>query len=165
MRIMIARVLAAVLVLLSMAAFTLPAGAEGSGRSGYGISTQDVTALDFFDRYRNQATGQYLDDSWEYGLRALPNYNNDHQLWNVHRWADNTFEIRNVVTGRCLDDSFEYGFRTVPCYANTYQSWYVTQWADGTVTLENQQTRRVIDHSWDFGLRTFGRNNSAYQRW
>ncbi|MFF6826581.1 hypothetical protein [Streptomyces longwoodensis] len=41
----------------------------------------------------------------------------------LHRWADNTLELKNQATTRCIDDS-NLGFRTLGCNAGQFQSWF-----------------------------------------
>ncbi|MGW0748778.1 RICIN domain-containing protein [Streptomyces sp. NPDC002587] len=68
-------------------------------------------ALDSVQTFRNAATSACLHDS-ESGVRTCTCRGNDHQKWNVHRWADDTRELKNQATGLCLDDSFEHHLRT-----------------------------------------------------
>jgi hypothetical protein len=67
-------------------------------------------------------SGECLDDSDGYGLRAFSCNASRYQSWWVHRWNDGTIELKNQATGRCLDDS-SAGLRTYPCNALPYQSW------------------------------------------
>ncbi|MEE6262478.1 hypothetical protein [Plantactinospora sonchi] len=118
------------------------------------------------DRFRNQETGRMLDDSFEYGLRAIQDYGNPHQLWRVYRWDDGWSAIWNHATGRCLDDSWEYGLRTIGCHYGAHQLWYA-HYGPNTVgvTLQNAVTGRVVDDSFEYGLRSFGLNYGPWQQW
>jgi len=114
----------------------------------------------------NGATGLYLDDSDQFGLRAYPGNGGVYQKWYVTEWADNTRELRNQATGRCLDDSLESGLRTYPCNKSRYQSWYfyANDYSPGYVSLKNQQTGLVLDDS-SAGLRCIAYYGNSYQAW
>ncbi|GGP37884.1 RICIN domain-containing protein [Saccharothrix coeruleofusca] len=143
----------------TIAAIALVLGATAPAASAHAAEG------DFIDRYHNVATGRMLDDSFEHGLRVMPDYGNDHQAWHVHPWEDGAVEIRNVATDRCLDDSFEFGLRTHPCNQMAFQNWFGIVWEDKTVTLVNKVTGRAVDDSFEHGLRSFERNDGPWQRW
>ena len=113
--------------------------------------------------FKNQATGLWIDDSFEYGLRTF-NYNaSDFQKWNITDWNDQTHEMKNVATGRCIDDSVEFGLRAFPCNSTKFQSWYWQNWADGTTEFKNQATGRCMDNY--YNLRAVQCDTSTSQSW
>ncbi|MFF4578842.1 RICIN domain-containing protein [Streptomyces sp. NPDC001373] len=152
--------LACVLLAVGAAAHA-PAFAAGS-------EAARAAAADTVQTLRNEATSACLDDS-EYGVRTHACLGNDHQKWNVHRWADGTRELRNLKTGRCLTDHPVGQARPHPCDKAKDQSWIVHRYPDGAVELKNQQTGRCLDDSPAHHLRTFPcgthGQRSAYQTW
>ncbi|WP_221889770.1 RICIN domain-containing protein [Streptomyces sp. WAC06614] len=125
-------------------------------------------AADRIQTFRNAATSACLDDS-EYGVRTYTCLGNDHQRWNVHRWADGTRELRNVRTGRCLTDYPAGSVGPHACDKAKDQSWIVHRYPDGAVELKNQQTGLCLDDSPAHHLRTFPcgshADKSPYQTW
>jgi hypothetical protein len=104
----------------------------------------------------NLETVRCVDDSFEFGLRALECNGAPYQDWirlgNAAAW-------QNVATGRCLDDSPEFGLRPFDCNGLSYQEWY------GTSEQRNEATGRCLDDHVDFGLRAIECNGSDHQQW
>ncbi|MFD0264989.1 RICIN domain-containing protein [Streptomyces sp. NPDC127106] len=141
---------------LATATFTTEAGAV------------PTAAADTVQTLRNDATSACLDDS-EHGVRTYTCLGNDHQKWNVHRWADGTRELRNIKTGRCLTGGPAGQVTPYPCDKAKDQSWFVHRYPDGAVELRNQQTGLCLDDSPAHHLRTFAcgthSQKSPYQTW
>lgn len=87
---------------------------------------------------KNVNTGQCLDDSTAYGVRAFgcnkASYVNGYQKWQPFEWestasSDYLVQWYNVATSSCLDYSFQYGLRGFGCntssFNNGYQDWYM----------------------------------------
>lgn len=77
---------------------------------------------------RNLATGQCIDDSFAYGLRAISCNGLSYQVW---AWTNfnggyGRSPFQNQNTGRCMDDSFAYGLRHYDCNQSQYQTWVRT---------------------------------------
>ncbi|TDV56139.1 RICIN domain-containing protein [Actinophytocola oryzae] len=115
--------------------------------------------------FRNQATVQCVDESYDHGLRAFPCNGLGFQQWNVTVWSDATRELRNVATGRCVDHSFDYGLRAIPCNGLGFQRWIQTPMPNGGVMLQNQATHWCVDDSAQYGLRALSCNGLSFQTW
>jgi hypothetical protein len=113
--------------------------------------------------FKNQDTGLWLDDSFDFGLRTYQYNGSNFQKWQITDWADQTHEMRSVSTGRCIDDSVEYGLRAFDCNKSKYQSWYWHNWPDGTTEFKNQATGRCMDNY--FALRATQCDTSTSQSW
>ncbi|MBE1487105.1 RICIN domain-containing protein [Plantactinospora soyae] len=139
-----------------------PPGAARMTGDGVGVQAWD-------ERFQNFATARILDDSFQYGLRAIPeNYGNLHQLWALTAVTTDRVEIKNHATGRCLDDSFEYGLRPYGCNGQPFQRWTIWYWPDDPSkgwVLQNEATGRAVDDSFEYGLRAYGINYLAWQQW
>ncbi|MCF3179941.1 RICIN domain-containing protein [Streptomyces polychromogenes] len=154
--------------LLRSAALTCALLTAGPAPAAYATPAGAAPAADTIQTLRNDATSACLDDS-EYGVRTYTCLGNDHQKWNVHRWADGTRELRNTKTGRCLTDHPEGNVRPYACDKAKDQSWTVHRYPDGAVELKNQQTGLCLDDSPAHHLRTFPcgthSGKSPYQTW
>ena len=76
--------------------------------------------------FKNVVTAKCLDDSSEFGLRAVGCVSGDnHQEWDLSfPTGGNVAVLKNNNTGRCVDDSSEFGLRAVGCVAgDTHQQW------------------------------------------
>ncbi|WP_328929601.1 RICIN domain-containing protein [Streptomyces sp. NBC_00190] len=149
--------LTGILLAIGLAAATTTAGAA-----------VPAGALDSVQTFRNGATSVCLDDS-DAGVRTYTCLGNDHQKWNVHRWADGTRELRNLKTGRCLTDFPRGSVSVHPCDKDKDESWIVHRYPDGAVELKNQATGLCLDDSFEHHLRTFpcGTHSarSPFQTW
>jgi hypothetical protein len=157
-----------VAVLLLLGAGTAQAAASVHSTSTAGptaAAPNSVVAPLVTDTFRNQATGRCIDDSFQFGLRALICNGLGFQQWNVRVWPDNTQELKNVATGRCIDHSFDQGFRAFPCNGLGFQRWIVTPRPNGSIAFQNQATHRCMDDSFQFGLRAIPCNGSSFQGW
>jgi hypothetical protein len=113
---------------------------------------------------RNEQTGRCL-DHFEGNPITDTCHNQSSQLWWLHRWRDNTWELKHHNTGWCLDDSFEEGFRSYYCNRTRWQSWYIRTWRDGTKEYRNQATGRCLDDNWVDGLHVRPCNRLTWQSW
>ncbi|MDX6758718.1 RICIN domain-containing protein [Streptomyces sp. F8] len=154
--------------LRATAACVLLAAGLATATATHEADAAPTSALDSVQSFRNDATSACLDDS-EHGIRTYTCLGNDHQKWNVHRWADGTRELRNINTGRCLTGSPGGKVAPYPCDKAKDQSWIVHRYPDGAVELKNQQTGLCLDDSPSHHLRTFPcgthTQKSPYQTW
>ncbi|WP_406210442.1 ricin-type beta-trefoil lectin domain protein [Kitasatospora sp. NBC_01560] len=109
--------------------------------------------------YENKATGRCVDDSFEFGLRAIPCNGGVWQKWNVN--LESPKHMWNKATNRCLDDSLAFGLRVLPCNKVEWQEWSYR----GTTAPRNGSTHRCLDDSFAYGLRAFACNSGDWQAW
>jgi hypothetical protein len=151
-------------VFASLALLVAPAPASAAPSASGGAGTvSDVGPLAIF-HISNRVTGRCIDDSFEYGLRAIQCYNNAHQAWDTPNRAGGE-PFRNLATGRCIDDSFEYGFRTINCNGGSHQRWHIGRVVDPWRWYQNHVTGGCWDDSFEYGFRSYGCNGGPHQDW
>jgi hypothetical protein len=126
------------------------------------LPAPSASAQGQYYEYRNLATGRCLDDSREFGLRAVPCNGLSYQSWTGGR--DGSL-FQNLNTGRCIDSSFEHNLRVLPCNGLSYQKWYEYYDESGRRHFQNGATFGCLDDSIELRLRDFGCNSSTYQSW
>lgn len=101
---------------------------------------------DSVQTFRNLATGGCLDHNDNDGVRDYPCNGGPWQKWEVHRWGDNTRQLKNVATGKCLYYNILGGdtIRAGACNASTLSSWYIQYPRVGGIAFENQYERACL---------------------
>lgn len=131
--------------------------------SALGVAGAPTAQADTVTTWWSDYSFGCLTDSGVGTIVIQPCYGNGGQQWNVHPWADNTFEFKTTYYNWCLDDS-SLGLRPYPCNQSRFQSWYQIPDGYGHVALKNQATGNCLDDS-QYGLRMFACNGLFYQEW
>ncbi|MET1073028.1 MAG: hypothetical protein ABWY11_10325 [Umezawaea sp.] len=165
------RIARALQALALTAVFTASAaGTATAGVPDTPAMTPDVGVQSAPTEIPNFQTGMYLDDSFEYGLRAIEPNGGSYQKWWVTVWSDNTRELKNYVTGRCVEANDGGGvFAAKSCTKSRLQSWeFVANYYFEHYhyfAMENQQNGCALDHSGQYGLRCITYYGNGYQAW
>ncbi|WHT22585.1 hypothetical protein N8J89_16425 [Crossiella sp. CA-258035] len=116
--------------------------------------------------FKNQASGQCLDDSIEYGVRMHPCNGLNFQQWQVLSTGTGSpdHEFKNLATGRCIGT--EWGNDRVSggqCRVSGQSMWRTKRWNDGTFQLNNLWASKCLEHRGS--LHVAGCNSSREQSW
>ncbi|WP_394840986.1 RICIN domain-containing protein [Pendulispora brunnea] len=120
-------------------------------------------------RFINLATSQCMDSNSAGSAYTLGCNGGNYQIWNIHPWRDNTYEIKNIATGRCLathgGPNYDNDAYTAPCNKDDQlQSWYMNVYGNGTRRFSNQATGKCLDtHGGDLYTRPC--NDGDNERW
>ncbi|TQL66212.1 ricin-type beta-trefoil lectin protein [Nocardioides albertanoniae] len=118
--------------------------------------------------YRNEATGQCLEDVGGGEPRTSACVGVTTQQWNVKSWNDGTKRFQNAKTGECLHAQIGTGtgvifLRSLPCNDSEQQSWWVKRWSDGTIRFQNEAFDWCIQDPYVGGLAAC--DSSENQSW
>jgi hypothetical protein len=159
--------------LISVTASPASAATAASAASSGVVSTPRGTQVVTPDsttvvKLINDYTGKCVDDSNDYGLRAIACKQGDgNQKWLLKVSATNPDlpqVLQDQSTGLCLDDSFSNGLRAIKCNGDDNQGWDVLY--DATFALQGDYTGYCMDDSAKYGLRAIGcRQNDGNQQW
>lgn len=143
---------------------TPPAHGSGTERQEAGGSPSNPRkAPPSAQIFVNRSTGNCLDYSLDYGLRAFKCNHLPYQWWTILEVSDGTRQIRDQATGRCIADT-RTGLRIQDCTASSAQHWTINAGGDDAVILRNSVTGHCLDDS-SAGLRTMPCTTTSKQKW